>query len=267
MIRVITGYQRRERESKVERFKDKVALVTGAAAGLGEAVAKRFAEEGAKVVVADIDVDAGERVAGEIADGLFVATDTSDPAQVEAAFAAGIDKFGKVDAVFNNAGITGEPQPLHETDLDNWNHVMAINASGVFYVMKWGIDAFLKAGGGSMIITSSSAAVAAQENLTPYTFAKAGIMGVTRSAAVEYADKGVRVNAIAPTAVLTPMVEKFIEMSPDPDAFRKERETWNPIPGWPYPSNVADLVSFLASDEAAWVTGLTIPMDGGYTAR
>lgn len=144
---------------------------------------------------------------------------------------------------------------------------MSINASGVFYVMKWGIDAFLKAGGGSMVITSSSAAVAAQENITPYTFAKAGIMGVTRSAAVEYADKGVRVNAIAPTAVLTPMVENFIESSEDPDAFRKERETWNPIPGWPYPNNVADLVSFLSSDEAAWVTGLTIPMDGGYTAR
>ena len=251
----------------MDRFKDKVALVTGAGAGLGEEVARRFSKEGAKVVVADIDTAAGEKVAGEIDGGLFVATDTSDPGQVEAAFAAGIDKFGKVDVVFNNAGITGEQQPLHETTIENWNHVMSINASGVFYVMKWGIDAFLKAGGGSMVITSSSAAVAAQENITPYTFAKAGIMGVTRSAAVEYADKGVRVNAIAPTAVLTPMVENFIESSEDPDAFRKERETWNPIPGWPYPSNVADLVSFLSSDEAAWVTGLTIPMDGGYTAR
>jgi NAD(P)-dependent dehydrogenase (short-subunit alcohol dehydrogenase family) len=151
--------------------------------------------------------------------------------------------------------------------VENWNHVMSINASGVFYVLKWGIESFLKAGGGSMVITSSSAALAAQENITPYTFAKAGIMGVTRSAAVEYAGRGIRVNAIAPTAVLTPMVEAFIEASDDPAAFRAERETWNPVPGWPYASDIAGVVAFLASDEAKWITGLTIPIDGGYTAR
>jgi NAD(P)-dependent dehydrogenase (short-subunit alcohol dehydrogenase family) len=251
----------------VRRFEDKVALITGGAAGLGEGVALRLAEEGAKIVIADIDAEAGEKVAAGLPDAIFAQVDTSDPAQVEAAFAAGIDKYGKVNVVYNNAGITGEQQPVHETTVENWNHVMSINASGVFYVLKWGIEAFLAAGGGSMVITSSSAALAAQENITPYTFAKAGIMGVTRSAAVEYAARGIRINAIAPTAVLTPMVEAFIEASEDPDAFRAERETWNPVPGWPYASDIAGVVAFLASDEAKWITGLTIPIDGGYTAR
>jgi NAD(P)-dependent dehydrogenase (short-subunit alcohol dehydrogenase family) len=251
----------------VRRFEDKVALITGGAAGLGEGVAQRLAEEGAKIVIADVDAEAGEKVAAALPDAIFTKVDTSDPAQVEASFAAGIDKYGKVDVVYNNAGITGEQQPVHETTVENWNHVMSINASGVFYVMKWGIEAFLKAGGGSMVITSSSAALAAQENITPYTFAKAGIMGVTRSAAVEYAARGIRINAIAPTAVLTPMVEAFIESSEDPAAFRAERETWNPVPGWPYASDIAGVVAFLASDEAKWITGLTIPIDGGYTAR
>jgi NAD(P)-dependent dehydrogenase (short-subunit alcohol dehydrogenase family) len=251
----------------VRRFEDKVALITGGAAGLGEGVALRLAEEGAKIVIADVDAEAGEKVAAGLPDAIFVQVDTSDPAQVEAAFAAGIAKYGKVDVVHNNAGITGEQQSVHETTVENWNHVMSINASGVFYVLKWGIESFLKAGGGSMVITSSSAALAAQENITPYTFAKAGIMGVTRSAAVEYATRGIRVNAIAPTAVLTPMVEAFIEASEDPAAFRAERETWNPVPGWPYASDIAGVVAFLASDEAKWITGLTIPIDGGYTAR
>lgn len=251
----------------MRRFEDKVALITGGAAGLGEGVALRLAEEGAKIVIADVDAEAGEKVAAGLPDAIFTQVDTSDPAQVEASFAAGIDKYGKVDVVYNNAGITGEQQPVHETTVENWDHVMSINASGVFYVMKWGIEAFLAAGGGSMVITSSSAALAAQENITPYTFAKAGIMGVTRSAAVEYAARGIRINAIAPTAVLTPMVEAFIESSEDPAAFRAERETWNPVPGWPYASDIAGVVAFLASDEAKWITGLTIPIDGGYTAR
>jgi len=186
---------------------------------------------------------------------------------VKAAIAATMDRYGRLDAIFNNAGITGLQQPAHETTEENWDNVMAVNASGVFYVLKYGIEAMLESGGGSMVITSSTAALAAQANITPYTFAKAGIMGITRSAAVEYATRGIRINAIAPTAVLTPMVERFIEASDDPAAFRRDREAWNPIPGWPMPPDIASVVAFLLSDEAKWITGVTLPIDGGYCSR
>jgi NAD(P)-dependent dehydrogenase (short-subunit alcohol dehydrogenase family) len=251
----------------MERFEGKVAFITGGGAGLGEGVAVRLSSEGARIVIADVDPVAGERVASSLPDAIAIETDTSEPAAVEAAFAQALDHYGSVDVVHNNAGITGLQQSVVDTTVENWNNVMAVNASGVFYVLKWGLEAMLKGGGGSMVITSSSAALAAQQNITPYTFAKAGIMGITRSAAIEYADRGIRVNAIAPTAVLTPMVETFIEASEDPVAFRKERETWNPIPGWPYAEDIAAVVAFLASDDAKWITGVTLAIDGGYTAR
>ncbi|MGW0242228.1 SDR family NAD(P)-dependent oxidoreductase [Micromonospora chalcea] len=249
------------------RFRDRVVLVTGGASGLGEATARRFAAEGGKLVIADINTEGAERVASSLPDALAVTMDTGDATSVERGIAEAVARYGRLDVIFNNAGIDGQQQALHEMDLANWEKVRRINGDGVFYVLRYGIDAMLRSGGGAIVNTSSTAGLTAQDNISPYTFTKAGIVGLTRSAAVEYATRGVRVNAVAPTVVMTPLVEHFIANAPDPEQMRRQMESFNPKPGIPTADDVAGVVLFLASDDAAWVTGHTIPIDGGYVAR
>ncbi|MGW5666885.1 SDR family NAD(P)-dependent oxidoreductase [Micromonospora sp. NPDC003776] len=249
------------------RFQDKVVFVTGGASGLGEATARRFAAEGARVVVADINAEGAEQVAASLPDAYAVTVDTGEATSVEQAVADAVQRYGRIDVIFNNAGIDGRQQPLHEMDVDNWERVRRVNGDGVFFVLRYGIRALLQGGGGAVVNTSSTTGLAAQENISPYTFTKAGIVGLTRSAAIEYAARGVRVNAVAPTVVMTPLVEHFIDSAPDPAQMRRQMESFNPKPGIPTPDDVAGVVLFLASDDAAWITGHTIPVDGGYVAR
>jgi NAD(P)-dependent dehydrogenase (short-subunit alcohol dehydrogenase family) len=249
------------------RFEGKVLFVTGGASGLGAAAARRFADEGAKIVIADINQDAADGFAASLPDALVVPVDTADASSVEAAIAAAVAHYDRIDVIFNNAGIPGEQTSLHEMTIDNWRAVTDVNGDGVFFVLKYGIAAMLQTGGGAIVNTSSTAGIAAQENISPYTFTKAGVVGLTRAAAVEYAAHGIRVNAIAPTVVMTPLVRSFIENSADPVEMRQRMEAFNPMPGMVEPEDVASVVAFLASDDARWITGVTIPIDGGYTAR
>lgn len=249
------------------RFENKVLFVTGGASGLGAATARRFADEGAKVAIADINEEAGREYAGSLPDAVALAVDTADPASVARAIQSAVAHYGQIDVIFNNAGIEGEQAGLHEMTVDNWNRVTSVNGDGVFYVLKYGIEAMLETGGGAVINTSSTAGLTAQDNISPYTFTKAGIVGLTRSAAVEYAARGIRVNAIAPTVVMTPLVRRFIENAADPVEMLRRMESFNPMPGIVQPEDVAALVAFLASDDARWITGVTIPIDGGYCAR
>ena len=241
-------------------------LITGAASGIGLATARRFAEEGARIVCVDVDAR-GLAAVSDLPDALSVTADVADPAAIEQAFSASLDHYGRLDVVFNNAGIEGIQQPLHAMDVENWRTVMRVNADGAFHVLRFGIAALLRSGGGAVINMSSSSAISAKENISPYTFAKAGLIGLTRSAAIEYAESGIRVNAIAPTVVMTPLVERFISKAPDPEEMRQRLQTFNPIPGIPRPEDVAGVVAFLASDDAKWITGHTLPIDGGYGAR
>jgi NAD(P)-dependent dehydrogenase (short-subunit alcohol dehydrogenase family) len=246
------------------RFDDKVLFVTGGASGLGAAAARRFADEGAKIAIADINHEAADRLAAALPDATSVLIDTSDARSVEDAIATTVEYYGQIDVIFNNAGIPGNQMPLHEMTVDNWRQVTAVNGDGVFFVLKYGVAAMLKTGGGAIINTSSTAGVAAQENISPYTFTKAGVVGLTRAAAVEYAARGIRVNAVAPTVVMTPLVRSFIENAADPVEMRQRMESFNPMPGMVEPEDVASVVAFLASDDARWITGVTIPI---YTAR
>ena len=249
------------------RFENKVLFVTGGASGLGAATARRFADEGARVVVADINEEGAREYADSLPDAIAVAVDTADPASVQRAIRAAVEHYGRIDVIFNNAGIEGEQTALHEMTVDNWKRVTSVNGDGVFHVLKYGIEAMLETGGGAVINTSSTAGLTAQDNISPYTFTKAGIVGLTRSAAVEYAARGIRVNAVAPTVVMTPLVRRFIENAADPVEMLQRMESFNPIPGIVEPEDVAALVAFLASDDARWITGVTIPIDGGYCAR
>jgi NAD(P)-dependent dehydrogenase (short-subunit alcohol dehydrogenase family) len=244
-----------------------VAFVTGAASGLGRAAAERFGQEGARVVVADIDRPGAEAFAATLPEARAVQVDTSNANAVERAFQVALDAYGRVDVLFNNAGIVGAQTPLHETTDQSWRQVMAVNADGAFHVLRQGIRAMLAGGGGAIVNTSSSTGLAGKPNMTPYSFSKAGLVGLTRAAAIEYAERGIRVNAVAPIAVMTEMVAAHIARAPDPVAMRRLLESQAPIPGMPTPEDVAAVVAFLASDEARWITGHTLPIDGGFHAR
>jgi NAD(P)-dependent dehydrogenase (short-subunit alcohol dehydrogenase family) len=266
-INPMTARSSETRGPATRRFEGKVALVTGAASGLGRAAAERFAAEGAHVVVADLDGSAAGALATALPSALAVLLDTADSVAVDRAFRKALAAFGRVDVIVNNAGIVGAQRPLHETDDESWSRVMAVNADGAFHVLRRGIAVMLEASGGAIVNVASSTGLSGKPNLTPYTFSKAGLIGLTRAAAVEYARHGIRVNAVAPTAVMTNLVAGHIARAADPDAMRRLLESQTPIPGMPLPEDVAAAVAFLASDDARWITGHTLPVDGGFHAQ
>lgn len=250
------------------RLNGKVAIVTGAASGLGKAIAERFTSEGAHVIVADIQVEQGQAVSGSLSSSHFIKVDVTDPVSVESMVTTTVDRCGRLDILVNNAGIEGQIAPTIDSSIENWRQVMAVNLDGVYFGLKYGIAAMLGNSGGGVILNMSSVVgLVGFGNLPPYSASKAGVIQLTRAAALEYASQKIRVNAICPTAVRSPLVERFINNSPDPVVTREQMENMNPLPGLPEPTDVASAALFLASDEAAFITGIALPIDGGYTAK
>lgn len=243
----------------------KTVLVTGGGAGIGEATVRRFVEEGAQVMVADINVPAGQAVA-DACRMPFMRVDVGDATSFEAAIAAAIQRFGRLDILVNNAGIASARAPIHASTLENWHRVININLNGVFYGMKYALAHFVEQGNGIIVNVSSIAALVAFPELPPYNAAKAGVSQLTREAAVEYAKLGIRVNAVAPTAVMTPMNLRTGIETGDPAGFEKLLTGMNPMPGTATADDIAAAVVFLASDDARFISGITLPVDGGYTA-
>ncbi len=244
----------------------KIAIVTGGASGIGKACAEKFASEGATVIIADIQDDAGRAVAESLR-GRFIKTDVTDPNAVQSLIAQTVDAFGTLDILMNNAGMDGEQKPIADCTLENWSRVIDLNLNGVFYGMKFGLAQMIKQQRGVILNTASIAGMVAFPNISPYGAAKAGVIHLTKTAAIEYAKHHIRINALCPSVVKTPLVEHFINSTPDPNATRQWFENFNPLPGMVTVSSVADSALFLVSDESRFVTGVSLPIDGAYTAQ
>jgi NAD(P)-dependent dehydrogenase (short-subunit alcohol dehydrogenase family) len=256
----------------MERVKGRVALVTGGALGIGEATCKLLAAEGAAVAVTDLKDNEGKKVAEEIKrDGgtaEYWHLDVSDEDQVRKVVADVNGRFGKLDILINNAGISGANKPTHEISEKEWDQVLSVNVKGVFFCTKHTIPLMRKAGGGSIINLSSIYGIISSQDVPPYHASKGAVRIMSKTDAILYAKDGIRVNSVHPGFIWTPMVEAFAESQPGgAEEFRQTLDKLHPIGHVGKPEDIAYGILFLASDESSFVTGSELVIDGGYTAR
>lgn len=246
------------------RLEGRIALVTGGASGIGRAVALRLASEGAQVVISDIDAEGGEKVAAEHGSVSFIASDVTDGDAVESLIKEIVERHGRLDCVHANAGIETPPLFLHDTPDEWFDRAIAVNTKGVFLTCKHAIAHMLeRGGGGSLVCTSSILDPRSFPKIGVYSVSKAAVGAIVRVIATEYASRGIRANAILPAATMTPMVAREIADSPDPDLQRQLMEGMQTMKRIADPSEIASVVAFLLSDGASFMTGASIPVDGG----
>jgi NAD(P)-dependent dehydrogenase (short-subunit alcohol dehydrogenase family) len=248
---------------KRDRFTGKVAFVTGAGSGIGRATAVAFAAEGARVAIVDRTESALRQTAAEIeaagAQALSIVCDVSMPEQVEAAIARTVDAFGRLDIAFNNAGVENKATPLAEIELDEWDRILNINLRGTFVCMKHELAQMLKQGGGVVVNTSSGAGVRGVAGGSAYAASKHAIIGMTKSAALDYAKSNIRVNAVLPGNIETPMMDRFT------GGDLEKAIALEPVGRLGKPEEIAEAVLWMSSDVGAFVTGASIAVDGGWS--
>jgi NAD(P)-dependent dehydrogenase (short-subunit alcohol dehydrogenase family) len=251
-------------------FKGKVALVTGAASGLGLATAKAFAEAGASVVLADWNEGDVQAAAKQLSDGGFttlaVKCDVSDDGQVEAMVKKTVSTFGRLDAAYNNAGIQNVLAETADSPREDYDRVMGVNLRGVWSCMKFELQEMREQGSGAIVNCSSLGGLIGGNQRGTYHAAKHGVIGLTKSAALEYATRGIRVNDVCPGMIRTPMFDKMTAEGQGPE-LEKMLETFVPMKRFGRPEEIADAVLWLCSDRASYVTGQSISVDGGYVMR
>jgi NAD(P)-dependent dehydrogenase (short-subunit alcohol dehydrogenase family) len=249
----------------LQDFAGKVAIVTGGASGIGEAVALAIAARGGQVVVADIDENDAERVVTAIGESggsaKAIKTDVSDAAANEAMVQFAVESYGGLDVAINNAGIGGPLGPTGEYPLDGWRRVIEINLSGVFYGMRYQIPAMLARGGGAIVNVASILGAVGTANSPAYVSAKHGVVGLTKAAALEYATRNIRINSVGPGYIMTPLITSSLD-----EATLQMLTKMHPVQRLGTSEEVAALVLFLASDAASFITGSYHLVDGGYTA-
>jgi NAD(P)-dependent dehydrogenase (short-subunit alcohol dehydrogenase family) len=246
-----------------DRFTDKVFFITGAASGIGRAAALAFAAEGARVAILDRSADALEEVKTSVknagAEVMAIACDVSSPEQVQAAVRQIVDRFGRLDVAFNNAGVENKAAPVHEIDLAEWDRILGINLRGTFVCMKHELAQMVKQGGGVVVNTSSGAGIRGVAGGAAYAASKHAIIGLTRSAALDYAKQNIRVNAVLPGNIETPMMDRFtggdIQKAIDLE----------PVGRLGKPEEIAESVLWMASDLGGFVTGAATVIDGGWS--
>ncbi len=259
--------------STQSRFQGQVAVVTGAAGGIGGATAQRFAEDGADVVLVDLDGTALEEIAARVeragTNPHVVTADVSNPSSVQDYVSQALDKFGRVDAFFNNAGVLGPWRNLFEYSEEDFDHVMSVNVKGVWLGMKSVAEAMMKSGGGAIVNTASVAGLSGTPTVFAYGASKHAVVGMTKSAALSLGSHNIRVNAVCPAIIDTPMGEAVLRGgNPDDiDAAKDRVSEMYPLGRIGQPEEVAALVTYLCSSDASFITGGIYPVDGGSRAR
>jgi NAD(P)-dependent dehydrogenase (short-subunit alcohol dehydrogenase family) len=248
------------------KLQDKITIITGGASGLGMGMAELFAEEGATLVIADIHEEAGKELADRLG-GSYLRCDVTDPASVEEMIQRSVELHGRIDILVNNAGIDGDQASTADSSLENWKRVMDINMNGVYYGMKYVLPTMIAQKGGVILNTASTVGLNALPSLPAYSASKAGVIHLSKSVAIENAMHNIRVNAICPSVVLTPLLNHFIENTPDPEGARRGLANLNPMPGMVTIDAIATAALFLVSDDSSFITAVALPIDGGYTAR
>ncbi|UPJ74410.1 glucose 1-dehydrogenase [Bradyrhizobium sp. 187] len=246
-----------------KRFEGKTAFITGAASGIGRATAKAFAAEGARVAITDRGEAALQETAEQVrAVGgvvLTVTCDVSKPEEVAAAVAKAVKAFGRIDCAFNNAGVENKAAPLHEIELEEWDRVLNINLRGTFICMKHEIAQMLSQGAGVVVNTSSGAGIRGVAGGASYAASKHAIIGMTKSAAIDYAKRNIRVNAVLPGNIATPMMDRFTEGD------IQKAVDLEPVGRLGKPEEIAEAVLWMCSDLGGFVTGASIVVDGGWS--
>jgi len=247
---------------------DKVALVTGASSGIGRATAMAFASAGFRVVAADIDADKGALLVRQIKEmgheAVFIKTDVSASQDVNRMVKETIDRYGRLDCAFNNAGIEGESASTAECSEANWQQVLAVNLTGIWLCMKYQLPHMLKQGHGAIVNCASIAGLVGFQNLPAYVASKHGVVGLTRAAALENAKSGIRINAVCPGVIMTPMIERFTANNA---AALSQLEAGEPVGRIGNPEEIASAVLWLSSGGASFVTGQALAVDGGWVAQ
>ena len=249
-----------------KRFNNKVILITGGSSGIGHAAALAFAKEGAKVVVADIVDNRGKETVKKLNDtgreAVFIKTDVSKPTDVENMVNTTVETYGRIDILFNNAGIAGSPVRLAELSVEDWNRVIDINLKGVFLGSKYTIPVMLEQGKGVIINNASSSGITPIPRVSVYAAAKAGVIQLTKAMAIEYGGENIRVNCICPGFIETPMTSIIIP----PDSESRDYSHLWPLTKPGNPEDIAKAALYLASDDSSFVTGASLVVDGGWLA-
>ncbi len=252
------------------KLKEKVCIITGGAKGIGEATARLFRQEGAQVAVVDIDEPKGMALVSELDESgdnaIFIKCDVSCSVEVKSMVEKVKDKFNRVDILVNSAGITDDATVVTTLE-ENWNRVIGVNLTGIYLCCKEVVPLMTEQGGGSIVNLGSIASFVGLQSNAAYNASKGGVLMLTRNMAVDFASKNIRVNAVCPAMIMTPMLEDFIKLQPDPEAYVKGVEASTPLGRMGTSEEVAHAVLFFAADDCKFATGSALMVDGGYTAK